>query len=102
MLSHIGIELEFGLNLYKPIYKYDYELTNGTIENGIYIKPKLDWYFDIKKTISSRLGLKYYLLNTNKSPKQNLFLGAFINANFGQADFSELSLGYVYCLDFEE
>ncbi len=102
LLSHVGIELELGLNLYKPIYKYDYELTNGTIKNGIYQKPKLDWYYEIKKTVSSRLGLKYYLLNTNKSTKKNLFLGAFINANFGQADFSELSLGYVYCLDFKK
>ncbi len=99
LLSHFGIELEFGVNLYKPIYKYDYEINNGKIKNGIYEKPELDWYYDIKKTISSRLGLKYYLLNNNKSPKRNLFLGAFINANFGQADFSELSLGYVYCLD---
>jgi Lipid A 3-O-deacylase (PagL) len=99
LLSHFGIELEFGVNLYKPIYKYDYEINNGKIKNGIYEKPELDWYYDIKKTISSRLGLKYYFLNNNKSPIQNLFLGGFINANFGQADFSELTFGYVYCLE---
>lgn len=99
LLSHFGIELEFGVNLYKPIYKYDYEINNGKIKNGVYEKPELDWYYDIKKTISSRLGLKYYLLNTNKSHDNNFFIGGFINANFGQADFSELTLGYVYCLN---
>lgn len=100
LLSHIGIELELGLNLYKPAYKYEYELINGKYVNEIYQKPELNWYYDIKKTISSRFGLKYYLFNTNNLVSQNIFLGGFINANLGQADYSELTLGYVYSMDF--
>ncbi len=102
LLSHVGIELELGLNLYKPAYKYEYELINGKYENEIYQKPDLNWYYNIKKIVSSRFGLKYYLFNTNNSVSQNLFLGGFINANLGQADFSELTLGYVHSVDFNK
>ena len=52
-------------------------------------------YYKIKRTISARLGLKYYLINTTKTPTDNVFIGAFINSNLGQADFSELAIGYV-------
>ena len=44
------------------------------------------------------MGLKYYIINTKKKPKHNIYLSAHINSNLGQADFSELSLGYVYRL----
>ena len=46
------------------------------------------------------MGLKYYLIGTTKVPKNNLYLGFHINANLGQADFTELSLGYVYSFNF--
>ena len=42
--------------------------------------------------------MKAYLLNTDTAPRHNLFLGTFINANLGQADFTELTLGYQYAL----
>jgi hypothetical protein len=41
-----------------------------------------------------RLGLNYYFINPVKNTRCNIFVGADIDANFGQADFSELSLGY--------
>ncbi len=98
MLNHIGVELELGVNLYKPAYKIDWIVNEGEYKNGAYQLGKLDNYYKLKKLFSSRLGLKYYVLNYNKSPKNNFFIGAFLNANFGQADFSEMSLGYVYVL----
>ena len=52
--------------------------------------------YHLKQLISARMGLKYYLFGTDGVPKHNLFVGAHINANLGQADFTELSLGYVY------
>ncbi len=42
------------------------------------------------------MGLKLYMINTAKKPKHNVYISAHINTNFGQADFSEASLGYVY------
>lgn len=98
LLSHFGIEFELGINLHKPSYKFDWQINEEKYVDGIYQLGELNWYYNIKKTISSRLGAKLYAINTNKAPKHNVFLGAFINSNFGQADFSELTLGYMYSL----
>lgn len=101
LLGHVGFEFALGLNIHKPFYKVDWMLNqgysftsgSGVLEEGL---GELDWYYEIKRTVSSRLGLKYYFVNTGKSPKHNFYLGAHINANLGQADFTDLSLGYVY------
>ncbi|WP_025742560.1 acyloxyacyl hydrolase [Aquimarina pacifica] len=96
-MGHVGIEFDMGLNVYKPFYKIDWQLSQGELlYTGEYVLGELDWYYEVKRTISSRLGVKCYLLNTYKSPKNNFFVGASINANLGQADFSELNFGYVY------
>ncbi|WP_299102616.1 acyloxyacyl hydrolase [uncultured Winogradskyella sp.] len=107
LIDHIGLEFELGLNIYKPFYKIDWQLNQGySYENGngetIEVLGELDWYYEIKRTISSRMGLKYYLWTTNNRPKHNIFIAAHINANLGQADFTELSCGYVYRFDLKE
>ncbi len=99
LLSHVGIEFELGLNLYKPAYKIDWQINEEKYVEGVYQLGELNWYYQLKKTVSSRLGAKWYAISTNKSPRHNIFLGAYINANFGQADFTELTLGYVYALN---
>ena len=86
----------------KPAYKFDWQINEEKYVNDGYQLGELNWYYNIKKSISSRLGAKLYAINTNKAPRHNLFLGAFINANFGQADFTELTLGYVYCLPIKK
>lgn len=48
------------------------------------------------------MRLKYYLWSTNNAPKHNTFIGAHINANIGQADFTELSFRYVYRFNMKE
>ena len=100
-MSHIGIELAIGINIHKPFYKVDWQLNQGYIfvnENGqkTTILGDLNWYYEVKRTVATRMGLKYYLISNTKKPKHNFYVGAHINANLGQADFSELSLGYVY------
>tara|TARA_R110000850_G_scaffold109659_1_gene222732 strand:+ start:2187 stop:3464 length:1278 start_codon:yes stop_codon:yes gene_type:complete len=110
LLNHIGIEFQLGLNIYKPFYKVDWRLNQGYVfiayddEDEPYIAVKLgelDSYYKIKKTISSRLGLKYYLKPTDEVPVHNFYIGAHLNANLGQADFGELSFGYVYNFNFK-
>ncbi len=103
LMGHLGVEIDLGVNIYKPFYKIDWQLSQGYFFNGEYVRfGELDSYYQIKRTISSKLGIKYYLFNTSKSPKSNIFLGASINANLGQADFSDLSLGYVYRFNIRE
>jgi hypothetical protein len=100
LLSHIGFEWNIGFNIYKPFYKIDYQINQGYSfydgEKTVFFYAELDWYYEVKRTISSKLGLKYYVFNTNNSTKNNIYMGVYINSNLGQADFTELSLGYVY------
>ena len=104
LLGHVGMEMNIGLNFFKPFYKIDWQLNEGytTFVNGeeFIVLGELNTYYQIKKYVSSRMGLKYYLFDTDRSPKHNIFIGAFTNANLGQADFSELTVGYVHRFDF--
>ena len=102
-LGHVGILFDLGINIYKPFYKIEWQLSQGFFYQGQYARlGELNSYYRIKRTITGRMGIRYYLFNTSKSPKNNVFLGATINSNLGQADFSELSLGYAYRFGFKE
>jgi Lipid A 3-O-deacylase (PagL) len=96
LMNHFSIETELGLNIYKPGYKVDWYLNNGSMKNGVYVVKNHDLKAKLKQIISSRLGFRYYAFTTKKAPKHNFFVAANINANLGQADFAELSFGYVY------
>ena len=105
LLGHVGIEVDLGYNFYKPFYEVEWKLqqgfywdfydADGTYETR-YVYGELNTKYELKKAILSRLGIKYYLFNNNNNPSHNVFLGATINANLGQADFSEFNVGYVY------
>ncbi|MDN5203079.1 acyloxyacyl hydrolase [Fulvivirgaceae bacterium BMA10] len=87
LIGHIGMDAEGGLNLFKPFFRTHIdEFTNTEDETKIFLK----------QMFSTRLGLNFYLFNTNRKPRNNFFLGAHINANFGQADFTEINLGYTH------
>ncbi len=100
LLGHVGAEFGIGFNIYKPAYKIDWQLNEGdTFSSGgelVTTLGELDSYYEIKRSIPTRLGLKWYFISTRKSPIHNIYLGAHINANLGQADFTGLSLGYEY------
>jgi len=106
LMGHIGAELEIGVNIHKPGYKIDWILNDGfTFLSGdelVTVFGELRTYFRIKRAFPARLGLKYYLINNNKQPKNNFYIGAHINANLGQADFTEISFGYIKRLPFKE
>ncbi|MGB1307816.1 MAG: acyloxyacyl hydrolase [Oceanihabitans sp.] len=102
LLNHIGIDLQIGFNIIKPSYKIDWRINKGweyipqeIPEDSNIVLGELDTYYKIKHIISSRLGFKYYLIGNEKQPKNNIYAGVFINGNLGQADFTELAIGYV-------
>ncbi|RFN60400.1 acyloxyacyl hydrolase [Marixanthomonas ophiurae] len=109
LLNHFGINLQIGFNLHKPAYNIDWRINQGwdvvpreIPENSVIVLGEFGTKFKLKKLISSRLGLKYYLIGTRKAPKNNFFIGASINSNLGQADFTELSFGYVHSFSFKK
>lgn len=88
LIGHVGMDIEAGFNIYKPFY----DALNDRWEFNQGFK------FFRNKYISTRIGLKYYIINTNRLPRHNVFLGSHINANFGKADFMDVSVGYVYMI----
>jgi hypothetical protein len=86
LIGRVGLEAEVGLNLYKPFYK----------EQSQRFEKDSQTSYVLKKVFASRLGIRFYALNTIKNPRNNFFIAVNVNANMGQADFSELSLGVVH------
>jgi hypothetical protein len=85
LMGNVSMNMNAGLTIFKPFYR-DFD---NLYQNS---KP-LD--YALKYLFPTRLGLKYYLLKTQYHPKNNFYFGAAINANFGEADFSEFSIGFV-------
>ncbi|GAB5400335.1 MAG: hypothetical protein Aureis2KO_19200 [Aureisphaera sp.] len=103
LLNHIGLEVQIGLNIHKPAYKIDWRLNQGWAfipreipPDNNFVLGEFDTKFRIKHLVSSRMGMKYYLWGTHEFRKNNLYAGFHINSNGGQADFTDVSLGYVY------
>jgi len=85
IMGHFGIDVEVGLNIFKPFYRDFFE------EH----EPGPEFQYFIKRMFPSRFGMNAYLISNEKDWNHNLYLGAFICANFGEADFTEVSLTYV-------
>lgn len=104
LLGQVGMEMNIGLNVFKPFYIIDWQLNKGYTQfvNGeeIIVLGEMNSYYKIKKHVFSRMGLKYYFIDMDSKSRHNIYVGAFINANLGQADFSELTVGYVHKFDF--
>lgn len=92
LMDHVSINIDGGLNLYKPFFKTHYLLQGE----------ELSFKYELKKLFLGRMGLKFYLNNTRKLPSNNVFIGTHINSNLSQADFLEFSVGYVQRLPLKK
>jgi hypothetical protein len=107
LLNHFGIDLTLGYTIFKPGYQIDWRINEGwdntprDIPEG-WMLGEFNSKFKLKQAISSRLGLKYYLFGTHTYRRENYYIGAHLNSNLGQADFSEISIGYTYSFSFKE
>lgn len=101
MMNHIAFDVQLGYNFHKPFYKLDWKINQGWDNTPREIPEywqlgELDSNYKFKYRISSRLGLKYYLIGMDQAPRNNFYIGAHLNANLGQADFTELNFGFVH------
>ena len=110
LLGHFGVSTQLGFNFYKPAYAIDWRINEGWDYPPRELPPnwvlgEYNTKYQLKKYISSRLGIRYYLWDTrtgSANQKQhtiNPFIGAHLNANLGQADFTELSFGVIFRLN---
>ncbi len=86
MFGHVSLDIQGGLTLFKPFYK--------TFDEVFQHSSKFDYW--LKYLFPTRMGIKLYLKDNQSFPKYNFWTGAHIAANFGEADFTELSLGCVF------
>jgi hypothetical protein len=85
MIHKFSLLSQGGINIYNPFYKEwikQFDNMQGFSN-------------ELKKYISTRLGLQYYLRDPKYCTRSNIFLGAYIKANFGQADFICAQIGFV-------
>ncbi len=85
LVGHVGLDLESGITFHKPYF--DRWFRDNESDDGFAL-----WQH---KTFPTRIGGNFYLINTNKNPTNNLFLGLHVNANWGTADFMGYTLGFV-------
>jgi hypothetical protein len=86
MIGRVSLLTQGGINIYNKFYD-QYTLSSKN-EQGLKA--------DLKKYISTRLGLQYYFFEPEYCSRSNIFIGAYIKANFGQADFICTQLGFVF------
>lgn len=85
-LGRFALNLEGGLNLYKPFFKKYYD----DVERG----SRTEYW--TKQLIATRFGFNFYLLDPYRHPRNNVFIGSYVSANMGQAEFLEMNIGYVF------
>lgn len=107
LLNHIGIEILLGVNLHKPSYQVDWYLNEGydfapRELPDYWVFGEFNSKYRLKQLFTTRLGLNYYLKGTNSFAPHNLVAGIHLNTNLGQADFTEVSLSYVYSFGFKK
>lgn len=111
LLGHFGVSTQLGVNFYKPAYAIDWRINEGWDFPPRELPPnwvlgEYNTKYQLKRYISSRLGIRYYLWDSRSGASDtvakhliNPFIGAHLNANLGQADFTELSFGVIVTLD---
>ncbi|MDP4210578.1 MAG: acyloxyacyl hydrolase [Bacteroidota bacterium] len=86
LINRFSLLTQGGINLYNEFY--DKYIQQYKSEKGLQA--------DLKKLISTRLGVQYYLFNPAYATRNNIFIGGYIKANFGMADFICTQVGFVF------
>ncbi|HNQ12259.1 MAG TPA: acyloxyacyl hydrolase [Bacteroidia bacterium] len=86
LFGHLGLFTQGGINIHNPFYRDQYK--------AMEVKEDIRGY--LKTLFPSRIGLNYYIKNAYKRDKKNIYLGTYVKANFGQADFAEFVLGMTF------
>lgn len=81
MCGRMSFLTQGGINLYNPFFRYD----ERDLKND-FSKFAETWF-------CSRVGFQYYFFTPTPERKFNIYAGIFVNANFGRADYDEVSVG---------
>ncbi|MBN1597389.1 MAG: acyloxyacyl hydrolase [Bacteroidales bacterium] len=85
MINKVGFLVQGGLDLYNPFYNKWHELTDS--EKTIFTF--------LESITSTRIGFQYYFFDPKMNSAKNIFIGAYVKANFGKADYVGMNIGFV-------
>ncbi len=83
--KHLSFVLQGGVYLYNPLYR---EVLQS--QKDISTKEHLKSWF------TTKFGFQYYLFDTYRKFNNQIYIGSYVKANLGQADYWETSLGYCF------
>lgn len=86
LFGHVSMVTQGGLYLYNPFYHDRYK--------QLYIDGDTKAW--LKTWLTARFGFQYYLKDATIHTRHNFFAGWYVKTNFGQADFMEVSAGYLF------
>jgi hypothetical protein len=86
MIGRFSLLTQGGINVYNRFYNEYIKM----------YKTEKGFKAETKKIFSTRLGVQYYLLDPRYCTRSNVFIGTYIKANFGQADFVCAQIGFVF------
>jgi len=84
-LGHIGVEMNGGINIFKPFHDEYNDLFEGNTGLG----------YLMKRYIPTRLAMNIYAIKPSRYPSYNFNVSVAMNANFGEADFGEFGFAMV-------
>lgn len=83
--KHLSFVLQGGVYLYNPLY-------NELLKQQKTITTKQH----LKALFTTKFGFQYYLKDAYKIFKNQVYIGSYVKANLGQADYWENSLGFCF------
>ena len=83
--NHLSFVVQGGLYLYNPLFR---ELLSR--QRHITTKEHLKSWF------TAKMGLQYYVFNVQKTNRNQIYFGAYVKTNLGQADYLDLGVGYSF------
>ncbi len=84
MIGNFGLVAQSGINVYSPFLK-EYRKQQDAKATA-----------DLGRFISNKIGVHFYPCNPIKTASKNIYLGMYLKANFGTADFAEVAAGYTF------
>ncbi len=82
IIGKFGLIVQTGINIYNPFLKQ--------FRSGEDSRRQIDIY------IPTKIGIQYYFLDPTDKPKHNIYLGLYMKANFGTADYAQIATGITF------
>jgi len=85
LFGHFGLLTQLGVYAYNPFYR-----------DKLAMKEAPSLLARLKTWVPARLGLQYHLFDETQDHPFNIFAGAYIKTNLGQADFLDTGIGVTF------